>query len=178
LKEIHAWYGKRHHTDFGLISPRGSTLAGKPISLEKVKEYVGRDQWRRVAHDDFAWASLNNFWCVKGLYLARRDHRESDFNAVVGRNQDKRNAKYFPRKADSRDRWLAGEQGVSKKVFSFKEPVEARRTFGFVRDAVRDLDRLFRRFGSASWPDSWRKRLLKGPEILQELGAVCWEDSR
>jgi len=62
-------------------------------------------------------------WSVNGKYLARQDRDKSTFNRVLGRSEPKPSL-------ESKDSWLAGKQGVSKKVFSFKKPA---RTFGFVR---------------------------------------------
>ena len=48
--------------------------------------------------------------------------------------------------------WLAGSQQESKKVFSFKEPEEARRTFGFIKPGLVDSAEMKRRLGQV-WQD-------------------------
>ncbi|MGC8800888.1 MAG: type III-B CRISPR module RAMP protein Cmr1 [Chloroflexus sp.] len=117
-----------HHKDFGLV-----TITQQPKGLsckrEDVENYMCNEQWRRDFNDStFAWASLTNFWCVKGRYLARKDANKSSFNFVIGRPEPKS-------QSSQGDSWLAGRQQESKKVFSFKQPSNACRTFGFVQNA-------------------------------------------
>ncbi|MCX7895997.1 MAG: type III-B CRISPR module RAMP protein Cmr1, partial [Thermoanaerobaculum sp.] len=144
-----------HHQDFGLIHLQSSPGdVCRPMTRKALEEYVSDTRWRRnFDNAAFSWASLNNFWCVKGRYLARQDAHTSTFNRVVGRDERKlckyceqahepgkkspktkrHSMKYSddnPR--DLGDAWLAGRQQESKKVFSFKHPEEGRRTFGFV----------------------------------------------
>jgi CRISPR-associated protein Cmr1 len=102
-----------------------------------VEKYVRQERWRKPepkAKDaDFAWASLENFWCVNGKYLARQDANSSSFNTVIGRPEHKQ-------QSSQNDSWIAGRrpnrekeiEPESKKVFSFKDPA---RTFGFVEKA-------------------------------------------
>ncbi|WP_448593864.1 type III-B CRISPR module RAMP protein Cmr1 [Thermoflexus hugenholtzii] len=184
-----------HHKDFGLISiieepPRIS------YDMEDLKTYVSSQKWRTEFDDgSFSWASLANFWCVKERYLARKDANQSTFNQIVGRDQRKlckecnqdhlpgekcpKTKKHPVRYSDDNptnqiDAWLAGRQQESKKVFSFKEPPEARRTFGFVNPSIRinqrllDFDEIRRRLREA-WPDFDDSELLKGQTILQSL---------
>jgi CRISPR-associated protein Cmr1 len=126
--------------------------------------------------DNFAWASLRNFWCVKGRYLGRRDPKRSSFNEVLGRKPDKsvkeRKGKRLVRWSDLLDNpkdeiamWLAARQQESKKVFSFKEPP---RTFGFVKPDIIDFDGIRQRLRSA-WPDMTDDKLLEGSKIFERL---------
>ncbi len=132
-EEIDSWAGKRHHQDFGLIAVE-ERPQGVDCTLQQVKAYVQQERWRKDFDDRaFAWASLQNFWCVKGRYLARQDRDRSSFNFIIGRPEPKN-------QSSQGDSWLAGRRpdqrrGIkseSKKVFSFKH-LEAR-TFGFVKD--------------------------------------------
>ncbi len=162
-----------HHQDFGLISmeepPRIS------CAKEDLKAYVGHQKWRTEFDDrDFSWASLANFWYVKDRYLARQDENTSTFNRVIGRREEKREAQRLWDRATEFDRWLAGHQQKSKKVFSFKEPLEAQRTFGFVNPSIRDsqrpldFDEIRRRLRQV-WQGFQDSELLEGETILQSL---------
>lgn len=122
-----------HHKDFGLIQVESAIPRVHACTGNELRQYVNHVRWRRVNHDGFAWASLDNFWCVKGRYLARKGPNVSSYNYVIGRPEPKS-------QSSQGDSWIAGRrpnqaQGIlpeSKKVFSFKDPKEARRTFGFV----------------------------------------------
>ena len=119
-----------HHRDFGLITIENRSETLSHCTLERVKDYVMENRWRTIDHGNFAWASLQNFWYVKGRYLARHNANTSSFNFVIGIPEPKN-------QSSQGDSWLAGkrpnrQQGIepeSKKVFSFKLPP---RTFGFV----------------------------------------------
>jgi CRISPR-associated protein Cmr1 len=135
IQEIPVWAGKRHHQDLGLIS-----IEQYPSDIrcnrQKVEAYVRNHPWRsNFDDDDFSWASLQNFWCVRGRYLVRQDANTSSFNFVIGRPEPKG-------QSSQGDSWLAGRrpdrqrniEPESKKVLSFKNPENARRTFGFVQN--------------------------------------------
>ncbi len=164
-----------HHKDFGLISieepPRISCV------MEDLKKYVSPQKWRTEFDDDdgsFSWASLANFWCVKGRYLARQDQNHSSFNKVIGRREQKSQAQGLRNGATGFDKWLAGRQQESKKVFSFKEPPEARRTFGFVNPSIQangrplDFNEIRGRLRQV-WSGFQDSDLLEGQAILQSL---------
>jgi CRISPR-associated protein Cmr1 len=169
-----------HHRDYGLIEyvsepPDWSSKKTR----DELTTYVLAPQWRRCPHQyrddqnrirDFSWASLANFWCVKGRYLARQDQDASTFNRVIGRPEPKS-------QTQNGDSWLAGKRarpGVepeSKKVFSFKEPVDARRTFGFV-ESPRELNEVgtnLQQRLSGDWPGFDAGFVRKGSDILGEL---------
>ena len=190
-REIKVWAGKRHHQDFGLIAvedrPRGIGC-----TRQQVEAYVQQERWRKGFDDRaFAWASLQNFWCVKGRYLARQDADTSTFNKVVGRDERKRcqncggvhlpgqrcpkTNKYPKRYSDDNpthpiDAWLAGRQQESKKVFSFKHPQEGRRTFGFVGPGVVDFEEMKCRLGDV-WGNDFENStpFQEGEQILNQL---------
>ncbi|ACX52048.1 CRISPR-associated RAMP protein, Cmr1 family [Ammonifex degensii KC4] len=181
-----------HHQDFGIVQyVQGPKDWKCTKTLEDIKAYVTGSHWRQVPHSyrdsqgrehDFSWASLQNFWCVKGRYLARQDANTSSFNFVIGRPE--------PKNVSSQgDSWLAGKrpdrqrnvEPESKKVFSFKEPEAARRTFGFVQDKegfspiLQKLEILRDGDGDGRQPDPvWSDfdpdtEFMKGNRILKEL---------
>jgi CRISPR-associated protein Cmr1 len=115
---------------------------------------------------------LANFWCVKGRYLARKNEDESTFNQVIGRKEPKNLAQHLRNNATEFDKWLAGRQQESKKVFSFKEPP---RTFGFVNPGLHDSNQRpldfneIRRRLEQVWPNFQDTKFLEGPTILESL---------
>jgi CRISPR-associated protein Cmr1 len=118
---------------------------------------------------------LTNFWCVKGRYLARQDANTSTFNKVIGRPEPKNSAQHLRNDATTFDEWLAGRQQESKKVFSFKEPSNARRTFGFENPDLRDSNQRsldfneIRRRLKQVWPNFQDSEFFEGQTILQLL---------
>lgn len=170
-KVLDGWTGKRHHQDYGLIRIE-HPAAFDAVSLERLQAYVGDQHWRRVNHDDFAWASLENFWCISGQHLARQSTNYSTFNAVICRPEPKR-------ESHKRDSWIAGRRASqgndpeSKKVFSFKNPENARRTFGFIspeREMPKRLGDLLEENNSGSFPaDLADKKVTSGREIRELL---------
>jgi len=77
-----------HHRDDGIVSVTQSAGV-EPVGLERMKQYVQDQRWRRVEHGAFAWASLVHFWSVTGRYLARQDANQSTYNRVIGRPEPK-----------------------------------------------------------------------------------------
>lgn len=157
----------RCHRDYGLIRvdehPQISAKAEREL-----RSYVGLPWWRRVDHDDFAWASLEHFWCVKGRHLARQNNSYSSFNQILGRNMQRNRSQQLYRDT-SANRWLAGGQQRSKKVFSFKQPQEARRTFGFVNPGTVDFDEMRRRLKGV-WREFQDQEFREGlKDILPDL---------
>jgi len=178
---VDTWFGKRHHRDYGLME----TIEPSPICRKTEKDlrrYVSlRPKWREVFHSytddqgrrhDFSWASLTNFWCVKGRHLARQDANTSTFNKVIGRQEPKDLAQRLRNNATEFDKWLAGRQQESKKVFSFKEPPH---TFGFVNPGLQDSNQRpldfneIRRRLKQVWPNFQDSEFLDGQTILQSL---------
>jgi len=84
-----------HHRDFGLIHICIPQESRCERALDDLKIYVQDSQWRQdITYRypgnkayDYSWASLTNFWCVKGRYLTRQDSNRSSFNRVVGREE-------------------------------------------------------------------------------------------
>ncbi len=167
-REINAWAGKRHHQDFGLITVE-ERPQGVGCTLQQAEAYVKQERWRKSFNDqDFAWASLQNFWFVKGRYLARQSFTKSTYNLVIGRNMRKNQAQNFWRDNEV-NHWLAGSQQVSKKVFSFEHPEEARRTFGFVKPGLVDFEEMKRRLGQI-WQDfNPNEDFITGEQIMERL---------
>lgn len=177
----------QHHRDYGLVKIE-STQLSRPLPRQQLQHYVGNvRQWRQLNHGDFAWASLRNFWCVKGRYLTRQNANTSTFNRVLGRNESKtcqdcgkvhdppqrcpKTGKH-PRRLSERlvsnnqvDRWLAGHQQESKKIFSFKDPP---RSFGFVNPGTVEVEEIKRRL-RAVWAEFKDNEFLQGPAILDQL---------
>ena len=156
-----------HHQDFGLVA-----IEQRPedvgCSRAAAEASVRDTRWRRDFSDGaFAWASLQNFWCVKGRYLARQDANTSSFNRVIGRHMRKNRGQQLFQNTDV-NRWLAGRQQESKKVFSFKHPEEARRTFGFVKLGLVDFEEMKRRLRQV-WNGFQDDEFKIGNQILNEI---------
>lgn len=111
---------KPQHADLGLVGWRDA-VSRTHIQAELATYVHG---WsKKPTVPGAAWASLLHMWVVNGEYLTRQNQYTSTFNRVIGRPEEKS-------KSSSGDSWLAGRQGESKKVFSFRAPA---RTFGFVQ---------------------------------------------
>lgn len=157
-----------HHSDYGLVKVISQEPAVQSAMLNdlKLKRYVAGPEWRKFEHDDFAWASLANFWCVNGRYLARHNQNRSTFNRVIRRPEPK--AQASQRDSDS---WIAGRRAgqgrgpESKKVFSLKNPP---RTFGFVQSPD-ELDEMRQRLEENAWNDLGNDEFLTESQILGSL---------
>jgi CRISPR-associated protein Cmr1 len=161
-----------HHKDFGLISVEAPSTI-HCVGEKALEAYVRDGKWRAdFNYSDFSWASLANFWCVKERYLARQNANRSTFNKVIGRQEPKNLAQRLRNNATEFDKWLAGRQQESKKVFSFKEPP---RTFGFVNPGLQDSNQRpldfneIRRRLKQVWPNFQDSEFLQGQTILQSL---------
>jgi len=154
-----------HHKDFGLIqysSGPGGWQCRR--TLDELKSYVAESRWRRDFDDaSFSWASLQNFWCVKGRYLNR-----SQFNQVIRGEQPNGQAQQSEKDHEI-NRWLAGRQQESKKVFSFKHPKEGGRTFGFVKPGTVDFKKIKTRLGNVWTGFNSNNEFKDGRVILDEL---------
>lgn len=161
-----------HHRDYGLIrleqKPDLPTIHGDAQAA--LGNYVKQTRWRSPDQDNFSWASLQNFWCVKGRYLARQNENASTFNRVIGRPEPKN-------QSQGGDSWLAGRKAgqkqpaESKKVFSFKEPESARRTFGFVESTTQlhTIGETLQRQLGAEWSGFDPNSVKTGEDILKEV---------
>jgi CRISPR-associated protein Cmr1 len=105
---------------------------------------------------------------VKGRYLARQDPDNSTFNQIIGREQAKGRSQRLAQETPV-NRWLAGRQQESKKVFSFKHPEEGRRTFGFVKPGLVEFDEMKRRLGQVWSPFNPDAEFITKDQILSEL---------
>jgi len=152
---------KLHHKDYGLVqmlTPQQYDGTGR----DDLGKYLSK--WRKLNHGEFAWASLEHFWCVKGKYLGREDNNKSTFNQVLGRQEAKNQGQQLATHNDGIARWLAGSQRESKKVFSFKNPA---RTFGFVKPGLIAFDDMRERLAEAWGQNGWD--FLTGDKILKQL---------
>ncbi|RMD63086.1 hypothetical protein D6833_06035, partial [Candidatus Parcubacteria bacterium] len=167
---------ERHHRDYGLVQIPEPTSEDR-IHSGTLHRYVrNNSRWRVVDHGNFAWASLENFWCVKGRYIERQNPKKSTFNKVLGRKQDKsvkrkkgmrvtRWSDLLEQRDDEISKWLAGRQQESKKLFSFKNP---ERTFGFVKPGIVSFAEMRSRLKSV-WPSFKDEEFIEGSVVLQQL---------
>jgi len=169
-----------HHRDLGSVEIEFAQEWSCAKSLDELRNFVQKG-WRKGKHKidehDCFWASLTNFWCVKGRYLARQNVQQSSFNLVLGRKQDKsekerqgrriiRWSDLLENRDDAVSQWLAGRQQESKKVFSFKNPA---RTFGFINSGVVSFEEIKERLKKA-WPDfNAQAEFLTGEQVLKAL---------
>lgn len=179
---------QQHHQDFGLVEltfpPRVCAF-----TEHELQRFVSQQQWRRLNHGSFGWASVQNFWCVSGWHLSREDTDHSSFNRVLGREESKKcrdceqvhnppqkcgKTNRHPRRRSDQnptnnlENCLAGGRAESKKVFSFKSPESARRTFGFVH--LKDkLNEMRRRLKEKAWADLKDDEFVTGDEILRRI---------
>jgi len=160
--------GEFHHLDFGLVQIQTQNwTCEKSLDLDNVKSYLTSDKWRKGDPKEYSWASLENFWCVQGRYLARQNGNTSTFNQVIGRKQPKSQAQQIEQ--GNVNEWLAGKQQESKKVFSFKGPDGKGRTFGFVKPDLVSFGEMKVRLGQV-WSDFMPDQEFRtGAEILQSL---------
>ncbi len=170
---------EQHHQDYGLIEIVTQSSPSRRIERKALQEYVLSSERRKVDQHDFAWASLRNFWCVKGMHLKRESRRRSSFNVAIGRKEDKaekerrgrriiRWSEFLEDNNDQASIWLAGRQGESKKIFSFKDPAAARRTFGFVKPGTIDFNQMRQRL-KVVWPDFKDANFEAGEAIVESL---------
>lgn len=176
-----------HHQDFGLIEVFNADPPITDMEVNKLRNYVCDDRWRKPADVDFAWASLKHFWFVDGKALSREKVDESTFNKVLGRKESKacrdcgkvhnppqkcpktkkhpkRHSEHLVDSNDEISKWLAGSQRESKKVFSFKNPP---RTFGFVKPGLIDFDVMKKRLQDVWGKDGWDFQT--GEKIIDQL---------
>jgi CRISPR-associated protein Cmr1 len=156
---------KPSHVDYGLVAVV-QTPGLSRLPPDALRTYVGAPQWRRVDDSGVDWASIANFWFVGARYLARQNNNTSTFNRVVGRREPKAQAQQTVQGASAAaNRWLAGRQQESKKIFSFKNPA---RTFGFVKPDVINFEDMRTRL-RRTWPDLANDEFVEGTEILRRL---------
>jgi CRISPR-associated protein Cmr1 len=153
-----------HHRDYGIVQIEQAP-PDACASENALREYLRDSVWRLVDHRQFAWASLENFWYVRERLLGRQSAANSAFNQVVGRKEPKQQGQQLRPGANEAERWLAGRQAESKKVFSFKDPA---RTFGFVKPDLLKLEDMRQRLKYV-WQDLKNEEFLTGSNILDRL---------
>jgi CRISPR-associated protein Cmr1 len=156
-----SWAGRLYHNDYGLVQMVTSKQYDE-TSRDDLGKYLSK--WRKINQGEFAWASLQHFWCVKGKYLGREGNNKSTFNQVLGRQEAKNQGQQLATRNDGIARWLAGSQQESKKVFSFKNPA---RTFGFVKPGLIDFNAMEQRLTNAWGQNGWD--FLTGDKIIDQL---------
>ncbi len=160
--QLDGWVGKKHHQDYGLVQMVSSRQFAE-TRRDDLEKYLSK--WRKLNHGEFAWASLQHFWCVNGKYLGRQNGISSSFNCVIGRPEPKQQSGH-------NDSWIAGcrpdrrnnVEAESKKVFSFKDPA---RTFGFVKPGLIDFNTMKGRLTNAWGQNGWD--FLAGDKIIDQL---------
>lgn len=150
-----------HHRDYGLVKVEDCAVI-EPVPRNQLVSYIRSESWRKPPQDELIWASLSNFWCVNGRYLPR-----STFNRVLGRGEHNDTAQQVGPRDRAVSSWLAGGQGTSKKVFSFKDP---RRTFGFV-DPPRITFGTIKERLKEVWETLGSEEFMTGDSILAALFA-------
>lgn len=155
--------GLPHHHDYGIVTVEERPSI-QPRSRADLDRYVRNGRWRKSPQQGFAWASLTNFWCVNGKYLARQNATGSTFNKVIGRKEPKSQGQQLE-SSDGVALWLAGRQQESKKLFGFKNPP---RTFGFVNPGVVNLDQMKQRLAQG-WGTLGPSDFVTGDAILARL---------
>jgi CRISPR-associated protein Cmr1 len=155
--------GLPHHHDYGIVKVEQRPSI-QPRPRAELERYMHNGRWRKPPQQDSAWASLTNFWCVEGKYLARQSANQSTFNEVLGRRESKSQGQQLASN-DRANRWLAGRRQESKKVFSFRSPP---RTFGFVNPGVVTLDQMKQRLVQA-WGSLGPSDFVTGDVILARL---------
>jgi len=153
-----------YHQDYGLVEIERRPVI-EPVRHSQLASHLGQQRWRRPQEDEFAWASLSNFWCVNGRYLARQSAEQSTFNRVLGRKEPKSRAQQLEAADAALNAWLAGGRQESKKVFSFKDPP---RTFGFV-DPNRISFAQMRERLEQVWDALKPGEFMTAQEVLEEL---------
>lgn len=156
-----------HHKDYGIMKINKCDLLVDTLDIETARKYVKGEKWRKVDNGPFSWASLENFWVVNGMFLARQSELKSTFNRVIGREEAKNRSTIVNN--DRHSRWLAGKQGESKKVFSFRVP-HGGRTFGFTKPGTIKFDDIERRLKDAIGPNKWKElTFIRGAEVIERL---------
>ncbi|MCI0721687.1 MAG: type III-B CRISPR module RAMP protein Cmr1 [Acidobacteria bacterium] len=116
-------------------------------------EYLLDKEWRRAISQE--WANLNWFFFRNGAHLSR-----SQLNTMMGRSPDGR---HIPDTHDQIKRWLRGDIGVSKKIFSFH--ADSGRLWGYgLNKTMRDeiIKRLGKELGTSA-------DIKTGEEVISEL---------
>ena len=107
-------YGLTQIIDYGKIEKWDTYITKKDVEnyLKKRKNAIGKNNVKDLFN-------FKNYWIIDDCFLNR-----IQINQLVGRDDD---GNY----TENADKWLGGNIGESKKIFSFKTQ---RKVFGYVRD--------------------------------------------
>jgi len=144
-------------TDYGLIKIENYGEIRKWDSLlemNQVKNWLEKNKRKLEKENDYEWFNFKFYWIVKGRYLNRQQ-----MNKTVKRDP---NTGRYTRNAGEFDRWLGGEIGTTKKIFSFKNQ---KKVFGYVRN-LEEIKEIRRRLESVLYHSI---NFRTGEEILEEL---------
>lgn len=144
-------------TDYGLIKiedyeeiEKWDTLS----NIDQVKNWLKGNKRKLRKENDFNWFNFKFYWVVEGKYLNRQQ-----MNKIVRR--DPNTGKYI-KNANEFGKWLGGRIGITKKIFSFKNP---KKIFGYVR-TLGEIDKIKKRLEQElGYPLNFKT----GEEILGEL---------
>jgi len=143
-------------TDYGLIKiedcgeiKRWDTLS----DISQVRKWLKENKTMLNKENNSNWFNFKFYWIVEGRYLNRKQ-----MNRIVGR--DPKTGEYAS--TDEFDRWLGGDRGITKKIFSFKKP---EKIFGYVR-SLSEIEKIRKKLEQELKPPLNFKI---GKEILGEL---------
>ena len=126
----------RWGTDYGLIKIedyREIERWDKSSDIDQVKNWLKENKRRLGKENNLDWFNFKFYWIVEGTYLNRQQ-----MNRIVGR--DPKTGEYT-KKAEEFDRWLGGDRGITKKIFSFQTE---EKVFGYVRNSS-EIDEIRKR---------------------------------
>ena len=144
-------------TDYGLIKiedyeeiEKWDTLS----NIDQVKNWLEGNKRKLRKENDFNWFNFKFYWVVEGKYLNRQQ-----MNKIVRRDP---NTGEYIKNANGLGKWLGGRIGITKKIFSFKNP---KKIFGYVR-TLGEIDKIKKRLEQElGYPLNFKT----GEEILGEL---------
>lgn len=118
----------RWGADYGLIKIEdyGEIKEWDKLSnTHQVTSWLKENRERLRKENSPEWFNFKFYWIVKGIYLNRQQ-----INKIVRR--DPKNTRKYAKEADDLDRWLGGDIGKTKKIFSFQK---GEKVFGYVRSS-------------------------------------------
>ena len=115
-------YGLIKIEDYGEIKNCGFESGKEEVIrwLKRNKEDIKRNLGKK---NNKNWFNFKFYWILPNDYLNR-----SEMNKIVNRDE----SGDYTKSADNFDKWLGGDKGESKKIFSFEEP--EKKVFGYVRN--------------------------------------------
>ncbi len=134
-----------NNQDYGRIELHDKDLVAEK-TLRDIENYIQLNKWHKIDHNAFDWASLQYFWFIKNNIISKK-HIKNIFLYNKNNNDLK---------------WMLGEQGTSKKYFTFKKD---KRSYGFVKpEWIKKVE--FRDFLKKKFRD---KEFFTGEEIKENL---------